>query len=561
MARGACVPAPSRMPSPATAEGVPSRGARVLPAVALLLLLALAAPLLMQNALDRPVSRDEHQFVASAALLARQGLLPFRDYPYFHVPYQVPAQALFIKLGADPLTGARLCSLAFGLGCLGLVFWGAWRYLGGLPRWLGLGLAAALMVWLTHSPLFLYTSGRAWNHDLALFLALASFLVLGQALGRPRPARLLWASGFLLGLAAGVRLSWAPAVLPMLVAIHWLGPPLGRPRSWRLGLPFLGGLCLAGLPLLVLALAAWDDLLFGVLVYPGQLTTQFWAQQGYAKAMTWASKLDFFHRHVLPAPGDLALFGTFAQTRLLMAATLLLALPLNLLALAKRAGAWRQSGLMLLLLPVVFLGAMLPTPNMFQYYYQAVPLCLLALALALGALPQLASAGPRGPWLWAPLGLLVAYVLAHGGYHLAHAGYKAWKPEANPERVAAAALGREMARQVGAGRVLTLTPIFPLEGGLEVYPELASGPFALRVAHLLPPEQRRARRMVAPADLEEFLAPQPPAAILSGLEKELDPHLMAYAQAHGYQPRPLAGDRLVLWLPDQRVPPAGQERP
>lgn len=543
------------------AQGRPGRGVRVLPAVALVGLLALAAPLLIQTALEREITRDEHQFVAAATLLAREGRLPFRDYPYFHVPFQVPVQALLIKLGANPLAGARHCSLALGLGCLGLVFWGAWRYLAGLPPWLGLGLAAALAVWLTHHPLFLYALGRAWNHDLAMFLALAAFLVLGPALGRPRPGRPLLASGLLLGLAAGTRLSWAPVVFPMLVAVYWLGPPPGRPRSWRLGLPFLAGLALAGLPLLPLALTSWDDLVFGVLVYPSQLTTQFWAQHNYARAMDWAGKLAFLRGQVLPIPGDYSLFGTYAHTGLLAAATLLLALPLNLLALVRKNTAWRQSGLVLLLLPVVFLGAMLPTPNMYQYYYQPVPWCLLALALALGALPELAPARLGRPWLWAPLGLLAVYALAHGGYHLVHAGQAGWGPGWKAGPSDAQAVGRAMARQVGAGRVLTLTPTFPLEGGLTIYPELASGPFAFRVAHLLSPEERRARRMVAPADLEAFLAPQPPAAILSGLERDLDHHLTDYAQAHGFQPRGLPDPRLVLWLPDGQAPPPGQDRP
>lgn len=51
------------------------------PAAALLaacLLLALCAPAVARLALQRPVARDEHHFVASATLLARQGLLPYR---------------------------------------------------------------------------------------------------------------------------------------------------------------------------------------------------------------------------------------------------------------------------------------------------------------------------------------------------------------------------------------------------------------------------------------------------------------------------------------------------
>ena len=40
------------------------------------------------------------------------------------------------------------------------------------------------------------------------------------------------------------------------------------------------------------------------------------------------------------------------------------------------------------------------------------------------------------------------------------------------------ARGVEIARAANHGRVLTLAPIFPLEGGADIYPELATGPFA-----------------------------------------------------------------------------------
>src|SRR5881392_3436095 len=42
--------------------------------------------LLMSISVAHPLDHDEHQFIASGALLARRGLLPYRDYPYFHLP-------------------------------------------------------------------------------------------------------------------------------------------------------------------------------------------------------------------------------------------------------------------------------------------------------------------------------------------------------------------------------------------------------------------------------------------------------------------------------------------
>ena len=53
---------------------------------------------------------DEHQFVASATLLARHGLLPYRDYPYFHVPYLVFVDAGLFRITPYLLLAAQFFS-------------------------------------------------------------------------------------------------------------------------------------------------------------------------------------------------------------------------------------------------------------------------------------------------------------------------------------------------------------------------------------------------------------------------------------------------------------------
>src|SRR5947208_16083415 len=41
---------------------------------------------LFTRAMTRELNRDEGQFIAAGALLARYVYLPYRDYPYFHLP-------------------------------------------------------------------------------------------------------------------------------------------------------------------------------------------------------------------------------------------------------------------------------------------------------------------------------------------------------------------------------------------------------------------------------------------------------------------------------------------
>src|SRR5205807_4618325 len=97
----------------------------------------------------------------------------------------------------------------------------------------------------------------------------------------------------------------------------------------------------------------------------------------------------------------------------------------------------------------------------------------------------------------------------------------------------AALVGAEIREHVPSGRVLTMAPVWPLAGGLRVYPEFATGPFAWRSARFVAPDRRPALRIVAPEDLENFLASDPPAAILTGVEDgDLEAPLIAFAQSH-----------------------------
>jgi len=98
-----------------------------------------------------------------------------------------------------------------------------------------------------------------------------------------------------------------------------------------------------------------------------------------------------------------------------------------------------------------------------------------------------------------------------------------------------------------ADKVLTLMPLFPLEGGLSIYPALASGPFTWRVAPLLSDDQRARLGVVGAGDLALLVGRDTPAAILTGGEAALESELTRYAQTHHYRAVRLSNG-LTLWL-------------
>ena len=80
-----------------------------------------------------------------------------------------------------------------------------------------------------------------------------------------------------------------------------------------------------------------------------------------------------------------------------------------------------------------------------------------------------------------------------------------------------------------SGKVATLAPVYPLEGGLEVYPELATGPFAYRTADITAPELAKYYRMTSPTRIGALFDADPPAALLLGFDRALEAPMLAYA--------------------------------
>jgi hypothetical protein len=95
-------------------------------------------------------------------------------------------------------------------------------------------------------------------------------------------------------------------------------------------------------------------------------------------------------------------------------------------------------------------------------------------------------------------------------------------------------IGLDICDQVGPGRILTFAPIFSLEGGRDIYPELATGPFAARAAAQLPEAEDDALHLLDEADCVFLLKNQSPTAILTGAEGKSDRLLSDAAMRDGF---------------------------
>lgn len=484
--------------------------------------------------------RDEDQFIASARLLLDHGLLPYRDYPYYHLPYLTILYALLFRLAGEyNLLAARLFSMLSAMVAVTLLFLMTWRFFCQQSLALKWIAAGGSVLFLLANPLFAATSGMAWNHDLSVLCTLGAACLCFEALSHQRSLWCLFVSGVLLGLAVGTRSSLLTALPAFLVALifsnSWvdsLKEQAAIVGSWKvqnLVFSFLAGFVLILLPLLFFFAISPQQFIFGNWIYPG---------------------LNTLYRQIDPAYGPMDLPGKFNYL-----AVSVIAQPANLILLV----AWLFFGvlsvfrllrtrdvrsLLLFLLPFfVAIGSFLPTPSWYQYFYAPVPFMLLAISYGLSKLIKQDGSGARQ--FLVLFTLMVAFVnLIHWQDYrrISFLRYpETWRP------LSIHRMGQQIAEAASGGPVLTFGPLFPLEGGAEIYPAFATGMFNWRTADLLPPEQRQQVGAVGPDELSSLLQDSPPAAILVGINADLEVLLVTYAQQNNYRLYQLT-PRFGLWV-------------
>ena len=486
------------------------------------------------RAMERGLNHDEHQFLAPAVLLAREGLLPYRDFPLFHLPNLTFIYAGLAKLTPNIILAARL----FSFGCVALLFLVlfvvAWRSQGREHSWLGLAAGMATVGLFACDPLFLRTAGKTWNHDLPSLLFVAAMLVV--AYSARRPSQIPFAVGGLLaGLAIGARLTFAPLTGGLFVAVFLLRE---RPEEKiKSAIVFALGVMAALLPSAIMYLQSPDGFIFGNFQYP-RVALSDPGNERIHKTITFWRKVRYLLKEIiLPDSDDGKPTGSWALVLLWL-----------LVALVPGFRFWKRRegsvicGLSVLLLPFALAGAFAPSRYQNQHFYFLVVLFALGAAAGLGTV--------EGKRRLPALGLAMVLALVSAGL-----SYKEFPP-AHPlppvakwHPIFAQKKARSVRELVGSGRVLTLAPTTALQAGLQIYPELAAAPFSWRSARLVPAARRASLHMLAPDDLADRLSSDPPAAIWTGVDDAwLERPFLEYAKKNGFRPVQLNRDE-TLWLP------------
>ncbi|MGH8046421.1 MAG: hypothetical protein ACREKL_04175 [Chthoniobacterales bacterium] len=483
---------------------------------------AFALAALFGVAMSVPLNHDEHQFVASAALLANQGLLPYRDFPYFHTPNLVGLYALIFKGTDHLLLATRACSTICAWLAGIVLFAFAWRrFADRAPRarmLFALGIATLFFA----NPVFVYTFPKAWNNVVPVLFTLLAFVCHSRGAATSR-AKWFFAGGALIALAAGARISFAPLGLPFLVAA-WFAPG----ARWRAIGACVLGMLLGSIPVLLVFASAPADFLFDNLVYNSRVNSAYRIASGDDRS-AFLSK-GVFVLKVLVNPGNAVLFAAFIYAAWR----------------AVRAKLWRHDfplTFVLPLFPFALIGVFAPTPSYSQYYLILTALCCLGVTCGFSRLPAAARffARPACVLCFAVAVSVIASVYEYRGA----AGLFApgnWTP------IRLHAEGLALREHVPNGRILTVAPIIPLEGGFEIYPAFATGSFAWRTAPFLSKEDREKYGFVTADGLAALLAASPPAGILLGYDKKREEDLLDFVEKNHFQ-RIKLPDKKNLWLP------------
>jgi len=510
--------------------------------------------LLFSRAMTTTLNHDEYQFVAGGELLAERGLLPYRDYPFLHMPYMLLANALVFELTEVDFLAARLLTAACGLASAALLFHFVFRLFDGKGKLVQSMLACISVVLFVLNQAYIDANGRALNHALPNLLGLLALEAFYQALKSKRTGLFFFFCGACVGLATGTRLTYAlliPAFACGIFMIPFFSSKEEKFTPWQVGLRnllyFFSGVFIALLPLLILAVTAPSQFLFGNFVYI-RLNTGYRKVLDYGEAMNLGSKLVYFLKNVLSEPASLLLYS------------LALAFGIGvLLKLVKTKDPRLIPGILVTLLSLcMFISAFGPTPTWPQYFFAPLPY------LILGAMGLVALAFQRSPRLgWSLSGLILLLTFASRSSGQIYSDLKQLQAPQSWIPVQIHDFAQAIRQDLPEGKVLTLAPIFPLEAGLDTYEMFTAGPLVWRSAHILSEERRQEYGIIAYTELESYLESQPPGAILLGVEDRYDGFwiynagalegpLLEYAESHGYHPLELSpgfGEGAeVLWI-------------
>lgn len=466
-----------------------------------LIALAFCALLMWATAINSGLNHNEQMYVAAARLWQQYRL--YSDFAYLQAPLLpiVNGWLFWLSDNEHLLLLARIHVLFWAVVALYALYSLSLR----LSRSELVGAAAAAV--LGSQPVFLSNVAESSNYIMPLGLTLVSLWTLIVARDDAAPARLRSVCAAVSGLAIGCAVScksfYAIVALGVLVmAVDTTNRQLIA--GWA------AGAVLGALPLAYYAVQDPTAFYFGNLDYH-LANADFREANRYGLPLSFQQRLKF----MLSAWRKPSLILLTVYCMVALAALR----PRNIPTSGRR---FLYVAIALTVLACI--AALLPSPAYLQYFAMPYACLLIAAVVAAGLHGRIGSTVFIAVCV---IGVLTSPATFRLG--------KLLRKGSAPARVEREAKSFDDQVDCTSDKfVATLSPILPLEAGCSIYPELATGPFAFRVADQRTHELQDDVGVVGPSRLHQLLRDRKPYAILVGFEPRHDGVFEDYARQEGY---------------------------
>lgn len=469
------------------------------------IILAVLSLGILANSMMKPIGRDEHMYCAGGVLMA-QGRTIYKDFSYVaQLPYHPLLYAALFKIlnTSYYLLVGRLVSVICDI-LVVLCIVGIYRNIFGKYKICGMLMGAVAAVLYVFNPLVDYANGYAWNHDVVILCVMLSFLLLiSTDFTQKSRYRRTAAIGGLLTLATCMRVTTALVQLLFLAAL--LSQP-GEMMKQRIKtvLPFLVATAVLLIwPVWVIASAGRAFFLDVV-----------WIPRLYGK---WLYEVGMFRDKFGLILSALRTPGYFVL--IVITVYLCVVIVRQHRKLAKING---RELLFAALLVLVFCVIALIPPTMWrQYLAMPVPFIVVFFAYPLLYLRELADKSNYNKQFkiactavaFCAVVTVISYpvVLHRTIFLLVPEG---WTP------IQLHKVSQDIAEKTQEPKkILTLAPLFALEGGCNIYTELSCGSIVYRIGDRLSAWNRDITHTAGPRDLAKMVAKEPPSAVIVNVEK------------------------------------------
>lgn len=464
--------------------------------ISAVLLLAILA-----DGMTKPVGHDEQMYCTGGALLA-QGRMIYRDFSYLHMPYHPLLYATLFRVLHTSyfLLVGRMVSVVCDIlvvVCIAGIYGHVFKPFTVTGVILGLG---ASVLWV-FNPLVDYANGFAWNHDVVILcVALSLWLLLSTDFRLESRYGRVALMGVLLTIASCMRIT---TVIVQLVFVFFLlsVPAKSLKERFKTALPFLVSSAIVLIwPVWLIASAPHEFFLnlFWIPILNGE-----WVQEiGMARnkaVLTFES---------LTTVGYLVVISIWVCFCVLMVRC--------------RRGL-RQAdarGILLVFLAAAAAFGIAYAPSVVLEQYLAAPVAFLVVGFAY-------------PLMWLrkfncikyfKIGLIVfiagTIITVASNTIVIQRIPKLFDLE-NWAPVRVHRISEDIAARIKEPKlVLTLAPLYAIEGGCQCYTEFSAGPFVYRVADYMSNRNLDITHTAGPRTLRKLVEESPPSAVILGVEPE-----------------------------------------